>query len=106
MKAFELSSTLTRVVKLTFHKTESGTFQKIFSESKDKIRNSEGCLYLELFQDKNKPEVFFTYSQWLSEKHLESYRKSQLFRETWEKTKVLFAEKAEAWTLHSLTRVP
>ncbi len=41
----------------------------------------------------------FTYSYWESEAHLNTYRHSDLFRETWAKTKVLFADKPEAWSI-------
>lgn len=41
----------------------------------------------------------FTLSHWESEENLEQYRQSELFKSTWAKTKVLFREKAQAWTL-------
>jgi heme-degrading monooxygenase HmoA len=43
--------------------------------------------------------VLFTFSIWDSEAALENYRQSDLFRDTWAKTKALFAEKAEAWSM-------
>ena len=38
-----------------------------------------------------------------TEEDLEKYRKSELFKGVWAKTKILFAEKAEAWTLENST---
>lgn len=73
-----------------------------FEEVKEKIRAFEGCLFLELYQDKKKPEVFFTYSRWINEEALESYRNSALFKEVWGRTKPLFSEKAEAWSVDTL----
>ncbi|MBL7795100.1 MAG: antibiotic biosynthesis monooxygenase, partial [Saprospiraceae bacterium] len=38
-------------------------------------------------------------SIWDDEAALERYRESELFQATWERTKALFAEKAEAWSV-------
>jgi heme-degrading monooxygenase HmoA len=43
--------------------------------------------------------VFFTFSIWENEEALENYRQSELFRSTWSKTKVLFSDKPNAWTV-------
>lgn len=87
---------------MTF-KTESiDRFKDIFSASKTLIAAMEGCRHVELLQDINNPCVFFTLSIWEDPKHLEAYRKSELFEGVWAKTKVLFAEKPEAWSLTQL----
>jgi heme-degrading monooxygenase HmoA len=41
----------------------------------------------------------FTYSQWDSEESLNAYRQTELFVQTWKRTKTLFQEKAEAWSV-------
>ncbi len=69
-----------------------------------KIRAFEGCLHLELLRDINRPNIFFTLSFWENESALEQYRQSSLFQTTWENTKVLFAERAEAWSLEVASR--
>jgi len=102
----ESNSMLTRVVKMNFRSEEVETFKAIFGEIREQIRHFDGCMYLELFQQHNRPELFFTYSVWKSETHLEAYRHSELFQTTWSRTRALFAEKAEAWTLDSLIRLP
>jgi autoinducer 2-degrading protein len=106
MKVSESNSILTRVVKMTFRPEETGTFMALFAERKERIRNSEGCIHLELFQDIRNPLVFFTYSKWISEEYLDKYRNSSLFSETWSLTKKLFSEKAEAWSVNSLLCLP
>jgi heme-degrading monooxygenase HmoA len=87
-----------RLVKLTFQADKTADFKEIFDTSKDKIRAMKGCLYLELLQDVNKPHIFFTLSHWDTEGALNEYRHSDLFKTTWAKTKILFANKPEAWT--------
>ncbi len=74
-------------------------FLQVFEERKSFIRSFEGCHHLELWQDANDASIFFTYSHWVDEQALEHYRKSPLFKETWQLTKALFAEKAQAWTV-------
>ncbi|MCL5246261.1 antibiotic biosynthesis monooxygenase [Cellulophaga sp. 20_2_10] len=91
---------IVRIVKLTFKTENIVSFENIFNESKHFIRNFEGCNFLELYQDKNNPAIFFTYSYWDSETALDSYRHSDLFTSVWAKTKVLFAAKPEAWTVN------
>lgn len=88
-----------RIVKLTFKKENIASFEQIFEETKQVIRNVEGCAFLELLQDKNNPNIFFTYSFWQTEQDLENYRNSELFKGIWGRTKALFAEKAEAWSV-------
>lgn len=95
----------TRIVKMKFRSEEIPVFLGNFEQVKEKIRNFPGCLFLELYQDKNDETIFFTYSRWNKEEDLENYRTSSLFKEVWSETKPLFSERAQAWsvdTLHSL----
>ena len=88
-----------RIVKMSFDASKIETFLNNFNNNKTNIRNFDGCRLLELYQDNNDPSLFFTYSYWESEKHLEHYRNSDLFKNVWAKTKVLFNKKPEAWSL-------
>jgi len=90
---------LVRIVKLTFKPENISSFEQIFEETKQKIRNHEGCLFLELYQQQENPQVFFTYSHWDSIENLEAYRNSEFFKNVWGKTKLLFARKPEAWSV-------
>ena len=91
-----------RIVKLTFREEEVDHFREIFSESKQKIANSKGCLHVELLQQINQPNVFFTYSFWESEEALNLYRNSELFEKVWKRTKALFADKPKAWSVKAI----
>jgi len=94
-----------RVVKMTFQEKKIEEFLANFNSNKEYIRNFDGVEYLELLKDKNHPNVFFTYSVWKSEEHLENYRKSDLFKGVWSKTKPLFSAPAEAWSMDSLIQL-
>jgi heme-degrading monooxygenase HmoA len=91
-----------RIVKMSFHKENIPIFLENFDLIKEKIRNAEGNGLLELYQDKNNPCIFFTYSFWETENDLENYRKSALFDEVWSFTKRLFNDKPEAWSVDKL----
>ncbi len=88
-----------RIVKMTFREDETENFLALFNERKNLIRTFEGCSHLELWQQAGIPNVFFTYSMWESEQHLDHYRFSELFKDTWAKTKALFADKPQAWSV-------
>ncbi len=96
---------LIRIVKMTFAPEHIETFKSLFERQKTKIRAAEGCLRLELLQDKDSPEKFFTYSWWEGPQNLENYRNSELFISTWAETKILFAAKPEAWSLDRLVEL-
>jgi heme oxygenase (mycobilin-producing) len=89
-----------RIVKMEFREEEVDAFRQLFEERRHLIRNFEGCTHLELWQDKNYPNIFFTYSWWNSEAELNNYRQSHFFDDTWTLTKQKFAAKAEAWTVN------
>ena len=93
---------LVRIVKMEFKTEEVEAFQNLFEANKHKIRNVEGCEFLELYQDVNNKDIFFTYSYWSDEKYLEHYRNSSLFKEIWSSTKVKFKAKPAAWSVQKL----
>ena len=97
---------LVRIVKLTFKKENIASFERIFEETNKQIRNFEGCEFLELYQDLNKPELFFTYSYWKNEACLEKYRESDFFKTVWKRTKVLFDAKPEVWSVAKISSLP
>ena len=88
---------------MSFHAKHIEEFQEIFAKKKDFIRGSEGCQLLELYQDKNNPEIFFTYSYWENDSDLENYRNSELFTTVWAKTKTFFNDKPQAWSVNKKT---
>lgn len=93
---------LVRIVKLTFKKENIPDFLQIFKRHRESIKVFEGFSSLDLYQEKLNPEVFFTYSHWEDEAALENYRDSEYFRDIWSRTKLLFADKPEAWSLEKV----
>lgn len=87
---------------MSFELEKVEKFKSIYELNWHKIKGFEGCLHVELLQDRSSPSIFFTYSNWESEKHLNNYRDSIVFKTVWASTKVLFNQKPEAWTLNVL----
>ena len=87
---------------MSFHEENIPAFLDNFQLMKNQIRNAPGNRFLELYQDKNNSNIFFTYSYWETEVDLENYRKSALFDEVWTFTKKLFNDKPEAWSVNRL----
>jgi autoinducer 2-degrading protein len=88
-----------RLVKMTFREDEAPVFQALFEKVKGDIRKFPGCMHLELWQQHDQANVFFTFSLWESKEALDQYRNSALFAETWKQTKALFAAAPEVWSL-------
>ncbi|MBC7641590.1 MAG: antibiotic biosynthesis monooxygenase [Flavobacterium sp.] len=93
---------LIRIVKMSFHQEHIPAFLENFELNKEKIRNSAGNRLVELYQDQNDRNIFFTYSHWDCEDDLNNYRKSILFGEVWKFTKKLFNAKPEAWSVNKI----
>ena len=91
---------IVRIVQMNFREGEVAAFLALFEERKLLIRNFKGCSHLELWQDAHDPNIFFTYSHWESEESLNHYRFSELFKDTWTRTRALFADKANAWSVN------
>lgn len=96
----------TRIVKMEFQEEKISEFLENFELVKEKIRNFPGCQFLELYRDKDNQTIFFTYSRWNTVMDLEEYRKSELFRQVWSKTKPLFSQRAQAWSVDTIVTLP
>lgn len=90
---------------MTFKPNETHRFLEMFEQIKDKIRNVDGCVYLELMEDYDDPNSYSTYSKWQDAKALEAYRNSDLFNGVWKNTKAMFAKKPIAFSLKTHTKV-
>lgn len=89
---------INRIVKMVFKSEKVDDFKTFIKPIVPKIADFEGCSSVEILQDINKKNVFFTYSLWESENTLEKYRNSALFNSVWSETKKMFAEKPYAWS--------
>ena len=88
-----------RIVKMSLSEIHIDEFLTNFDLKKEQIRHFKGCSFLELYRDKEHPNIFFTYSYWDTKTDLENYRKSILFKEVWATTKLFFNAKPQAWSM-------
>jgi quinol monooxygenase YgiN len=91
-----------RIVKMHFKQEHIYDFLELFNTIKTKIRSVDGCHSVHLLQDKTNAGIFFTYSNWQAEQHLENYRNSELFISTWQTIKPWFEVKGEAWSVDAV----
>lgn len=90
---------LIRIVRMDFDPEKVSDFLSLFETVKEKIASFPGCNHLELCKDASLDHVYYTFSKWDSEDDLNKYRHSELFEDTWAKTKVLFGGKPLAYSL-------
>jgi len=93
---------LVRIVKLSLQEEKIKEFISNFNKQKESIRHFPGCQFLELYNDKQAKNVFFTYSYWDNEDALNNYRHSEIFQGIWAVTKPMFNAKPEAWSVDKL----
>lgn len=97
---------IVRIVKMNFRAESVEDFLINFHANKDAIRDFEGCHLLELYRDSDDLAVFFTYSYWENDSHLQAYRQSDLFKNVWSKTKALFKDKPQVWSVDKIVSLP
>lgn len=90
---------------MTFHPNALDDFLEIFDASAPQIRTFPGCSHLDLWQDERYPNILTTYSHWTDADALNHYRHSDLFKQTWTRTKPLFAAPPWARSQHVLRTV-
>mgnify|MGYP001593787821 FL=1 len=89
---------LIRIVKLTFKEESLDFFFSEFNKNKSQIVNFPGCKGMKLLQDIKQKKIIMTYSQWDDEKALNDYRSSEVFSNLWNKIKIHFSDRTEAWS--------
>lgn len=97
---------IVRVVKMTFRDEGIEQFLQLFLPRSEKIRYFPGCSHLQLWRDTRHHNVYFSYSWWESEEALNTYRESELFKETWALAKAQFGDKPEAWSVEKILELP
>lgn len=91
-----------RIVKLEIDPNKRDEFIRLFEKINKQIVDFDGCISVDLLADIHANQIFFTYSTWLSKKHLDKYRNSIFFKENWNKVKPLFVNKPLAWSVREI----
>lgn len=93
---------ITRIVSMQFKEEFVEDFLEVFNTKKAKIEAFEGCKQVNMFRNIKDPLNCYTISIWESEDHLNQYRQSEMFQETWKLVKSMFSDKAKAYSLEKL----
>lgn len=98
---------MTRIVRMHFREDAVAQFlSDVFEPSKALIRAFPGCQGMTLLRDLAHPSILVTLSHWDGPEALEAYRASTLFRNTWARTKPLFAAPPQAMSLETVDAPP
>ena len=84
---------------MEINESDIDSYMALVQSVLDRIKNFKGCQSVNIFNDKDVPNRFFSYSTWESEEHLDAYRDSELFKITWSELKTFFKSPAQAWTV-------
>jgi heme-degrading monooxygenase HmoA len=95
-----------RIVRMTFREEVLPQFDAMFARIAPSIRSFAGCRRLELWEDADEDAVRTTFSLWESTDALARYRDSPLFRDTWSRTRKLFAAAPTATSYRLLREDP
>jgi heme-degrading monooxygenase HmoA len=82
-----------------FREDELENFLNYFESIQDSIKAMPGMVELNLYRDIHTKNQVFTLSTWKDESDLINYRTSSLFADVWPRTKALFSQPAQAWSL-------
>ena len=92
-----------RLVQMQFELSRTSEFLEVFAIHRKALSEFPGCLKIELLRDINDPGRFSTLSHWDSAQHLEDYRQSDLFKLVWQKVKPMFRDKAQAFSMETIS---
>lgn len=96
---------LIRIVRMVFDPAFVADFEAMFNEKRNAIRAYPGCEKLALWRDHTYPNIYYTRSHWQSKAHLDDYRSSDLFKETWAQTKKGFVDRPQAFSTYEVIEV-
>lgn len=86
-----LHTPIVRVVHMFFKPEFETEFLQLFDSRKELIRHFPGCQSVALVKNHENLCAYSTISLWQSADNLELYRQSDLFKDTWSKTKIGFS---------------
>ncbi|MCP4146656.1 MAG: antibiotic biosynthesis monooxygenase [bacterium] len=93
---------IVRIVKMTFRDDTREQFHEYTKTIAETIHGFDGCEHLDILQCIHDKNIFFSYSHWQSEHHLNQYRYSDFFKKTWSTVRLWFGDKPEAWSVEEV----
>jgi hypothetical protein len=91
-----------RVVKMVVDQNKIDIFNNFMSNLSTEKEGMDGCVHHDFFSNKQFRNVFYSYTIWESEKYLNKYRKSMLFKEVTTTLRSLCLSEPAAWTVENV----
>ncbi|GAB4282635.1 MAG: hypothetical protein Kow0068_07300 [Marinilabiliales bacterium] len=88
---------ITRIVKMEINEADIDSYLEKVQSVLDKIKSFDGCVSINILNDKEVSNRFFSYSTWESEEKLDAYRNSEWFKQIWSEIRQYFKSPAQAW---------
>lgn len=88
-----------RIVKIKIDEVKIDTFKLFMKNLRNEKLRLKGCLHFDYFHEKKNKNIYYTYTIWENEKHLNQYKKSELFKKVISTLNSLSIEEPRAWTI-------
>lgn len=95
-----------RIVKMELKETNIDLFHLFMKNLKDEKLKLEGCLHYDYFCDKQNEHIYFSYTIWVTDRHLKKYKKTELFKEVTRTVRNLCKKEPIAWTVENVFNSP
>ncbi len=95
-----------RVVKLKVDPRKMEAFQLFMENLHDEKLRLNGCLHFDFFNERQNPNIFYSYTIWEHEKFLKQYKKTDLFKEVVQTLRELCIDEPQAWTIQNVFNQP
>lgn len=92
---------ITRIIRLTL-KISHEEFTEYINKAKDEFDKFEGCEQIEILKDKIGNNVYFIYTIWKSNKHLNKFRKSEFNKKFWNTIVDLSQNRPQVWSVENI----
>ncbi len=91
---------------MTLKEAHVDSFKKRIPIISIEVRRVSGCMHNDIFRDKNKDNVFYSYTIWNSEEDIEKYLNSQYYKEIWNDLWDYFKIEPQAWKIDNIFDYP
>lgn len=95
-----------RIVKMEVDDTRIDFFENFMNNLSEEKLTLEGCLHHDFFCEKDNRNMYYSYTIWQSEKFLNKYKKTDLFKEVTRTLRHICIKEPIAWTVENVFNNP
>ena len=95
-----------RVVKIPIKDASINSFIKRIPIISNEVRRVSGCIHNDIFRDKMKENIFYSYTIWNSDEDIEKYLGSQYYKDIWGDLWDYFEGTPKSWKIDNIFDYP